>query len=73
MLFVSVDLLSLEFRYDETRARRFYEEVLDRVESVPGVRSASWSADIPFERMTLLTFFLPEEAAIPSDLRDWIQ
>jgi predicted permease len=63
VLFVSVELSSLEFRYDETRARRFYAEVLDRVRALPGVRGAAWSADTPFERFTILTRFVPEEAA----------
>ena len=72
VLFVSVELSSLEFRYDETRARQFYADVLERVEAIPGVRSAAWSADTPFERMTLLTFFLPEEVPV-TDPPDWIQ
>jgi putative ABC transport system permease protein len=71
VLFVSVELSSLEFRYDETRARQFYAEVLDRVRGLPGVRSAAWSADIPLERMTLLTFFLPEEVPL-TDPPNWI-
>lgn len=72
VLFVSVDISSLEFRYDETRARQFYTDVLERVEAIPGVRGAAWSADTPLERMTLLTFFLPEEVPV-SDPPDWIQ
>lgn len=72
VLFVSVELASLEFRYDEARARQFYADVLERVEAIPGVLSASWSVDTPLERMTLLTFFLPEEAPL-SDPPNWIQ
>jgi putative ABC transport system permease protein len=72
VLFVSVELSSLEFRYDETRARQFYADVLDRVEAISGVRSAAWSADTPLERMTLLTFFLPEEVPL-ADPPNWIQ
>ncbi len=72
VLFVSVELSSLEFRYDETRARRFYSDVLERVEAIQGVRSAAWSVDTPFERMTLLTLFLPEEVPL-SDPPNWIQ
>jgi putative ABC transport system permease protein len=71
VLFVSVELSSLEFRYDETRARGFYADVLERVQGIPGVRSAAWSADTPLERMTLLTFFLPEEVPV-TDPPDWI-
>jgi predicted permease len=71
VLFVSVELSSLEFRYDETRARQFYGDVLERVRALPGVRSAAWSADIPLERMTLLTFFLPEEVPL-TDPPNWI-
>jgi predicted permease len=71
VLFVSVELSSLEFRYDETRARAFYADVLERVQAIPGVRSAAWSADTPLERMTLLTFFLPEEVPI-TDPPEWI-
>ena len=72
VLFVSVDLQSLEFRYDETRARQFYRDVLERVGALPGVVSASWSGDTPFERFTLITMFVPEEAST-SDPPDWIQ
>jgi predicted permease len=72
VLFVSVELSSLEFRYDETRARQFYAEVLERVEAIPGVRSAAWSADTPFERFTILTRFVPEEAASDGD-PEWVQ
>jgi predicted permease len=72
VLFVSVDLQSLEFRYDETRARQFYRDVLERVGALPGVVSASWSGDTPFERFSLITMFVPEEAP-PADPPDWIQ
>jgi predicted permease len=72
VLFVSVELSSLEFRYDETRARQFYTDVLERVEAIPGVRSAAWSVDTPLERMTLLTMFLPEEMPL-LDPPNWIQ
>lgn len=72
VLFVSVELASLEFRYDEARARQFYADVLERVEAIPGVLSASWSVDTPLERMTLLTFFLPEEVPL-SDPPNWIK
>jgi predicted permease len=72
LLFVSVELSSIEFRYDETRARRFYANVLERVKGIAGVRGAAWSADTPFERMTLLTFFLPEEIPL-AEPPNWIQ
>jgi predicted permease len=72
VLFVSVDLLSLEFRYDESRARQFYREALDRVSALPGVVSAAWSGDTPFERFDLITMFVPEGAA-SSEPPDWIQ
>ena len=72
VLFVSVELSSLEFRYDETRARGFYADVLERVEAISGVRSAAWSADTPLERMTLLTLFLPEEVPL-TDPPNWIR
>jgi predicted permease len=72
VLFVSVELSSLEFRYDETRARQFYADVLERVEAIPGVRRAAWSVDTPLERMTLLTMFLPEEVPL-ADPPNWIQ
>jgi predicted permease len=72
VLFVSVDLQSLEFRYDESRARQFYREALERVSALPGVVSASWSGDTPFERFKLITMFVPAEAA-SSEPPDWIQ
>jgi len=60
ILFTSVDLQSMAFRYDETRTQQFYQEVVERVEAIPGARSAAWSADIPFERMTIVTMFVPD-------------
>jgi putative ABC transport system permease protein len=73
VLFASVDLQSLELRYDETRARGFYRDVLARVEALSGVRSAAWSADTPFERFTILTLFVPEGAIPAGREPDWIQ
>lgn len=73
VLFASVDLQSMEFRYDETRARGFYRDVLERVESLPGVRSAAWSADTPFERFTIITLFVPADRVTSAGEPDWIQ
>ena len=33
--------------YDQARAEHFYDDVLARVESLPGVRSASWASNLP--------------------------
>ncbi|HXV64842.1 MAG TPA: ABC transporter permease [Vicinamibacteria bacterium] len=72
VLFVSVDLQSLEFRYDQPRAQDFYRRALERISSLPRVRSAAWSADIPFGRMTILTMFVLEEDGAVEE-PDWIQ
>ncbi len=47
-------------RYDETRTQQFFREVLERVGTISGVHNSAWSADIPFERMTIVTLFVPE-------------
>jgi putative ABC transport system permease protein len=33
--------------YDQARSERFYDDVLARVSSIPGLRSASWSSNFP--------------------------
>jgi predicted permease len=71
VLFVSVDLDDLEFRYDDDRARAFYREALERVRVLPGVRSAAWSASVPFGRI-ILSLFVPEETPTEGE-PDWIQ
>ena len=35
--------------YDETRGRRFYDEVLARVRGLPSVISATWAFPVPFD------------------------
>jgi len=38
--------------YDAARARNFEDELLQRVQALPGVESASWSRSIPFTFLT---------------------
>ena len=45
-LATSFDLVAAQ--YDATRARRFREDLLDRVEAIPGVESAAWERSRPF-------------------------
>jgi predicted permease len=35
--------------YDEARGRRFYDDVITRVRTMPGVASASWAFPVPFD------------------------
>jgi len=35
--------------YDETRGRRFYDDVITRVRATPGVTSATWGFPVPFD------------------------
>ena len=71
VLSVSLDLDDIEFRYDDDRARAFFREALERVGALPGVRSAAWSASIPFGRI-IRSHFVPEETPTESE-PDWIQ
>lgn len=72
VLLVSMELWSLESRYDEAGASQFYRDVVERVRAIPSVRSAALSADTPFERFTLISMFAPEERTMESG-PDWIQ
>ena len=35
--------------YDETKGRRFYDDVITRVRGIPGVASATWGFPVPFD------------------------
>ena len=35
--------------YDEARGRRFYDDVIARARTIPGVASASWAFPVPFD------------------------
>jgi predicted permease len=35
-------------RYTDTQTQQFYKQLLERVRSAPGVKSAAWTLDIPF-------------------------
>jgi predicted permease len=51
--------------YDQARAERFYEQVLERVRSLPGVRSASLATNLPLFGGFLRSVYLegqPQEA-----------
>jgi predicted permease len=48
VLIVSADLPS--YGPNSDKMMRFYRQTLDRVRELPGVRSASWGEDLPFNR-----------------------
>jgi putative ABC transport system permease protein len=59
MLSVNVGLQ----RYDESRGRRFYDDVLTRVRALPGVESAAWAFPVPFDTYGRgLTLYVPGAA-----------
>lgn len=64
------DILNVSFDagaqgYDETRGRHFYRQVLDRVESLPGVVSATFSNSRPLNRGALYRLVEVEGDASP--------
>ena len=72
VLSISVDLDDIEFRYgDDDRTRAMYRDALERVRVLPGVRSAAWSASVPFGRI-ILSLFVPEETPTGGE-PDWIE
>lgn len=70
VVIASVDLNSMEARYDAVRGMSFYREVLERVVGLPGVRSATWGADVPLARRRVIIQFVPDDRATVED-SDW--
>ena len=70
IVIASVDLNSMEARYDEVRGMAFYRQVLERVRALPGVRSVTWGADVPLARRRVIIQFVPDERGVVED-SDW--
>ena len=72
ILSISMDLDDIEFRYgDDDRTRAMYRDALERVRALPGVRSAAWSASIPFGRI-IRSLVVPEGTPTEGE-PDWIE
>ena len=72
VLSISLGLDDIEFRYgDDEGTRAMYRDALERVRALPGVRSAAWSASIPFGRI-IRSLVVPEETSTEGE-PDWIQ
>ena len=59
-LLTSVDVPST---WTPDRAKTFYTEALERVESLPGVESAAWTATLPLGRLTSTAASSPKDYA----------
>src|SRR5499427_1033708 len=53
--------------YDTARQKQFHRELLDRLKDLPGVRSASLAANVPFGYDVEITQIAPEEKAGDKD------
>jgi predicted permease len=69
---LSVDLNTLKHGYDESKGIALYRSVLERVRSVPGVRSAVWAGDAPLAPIHHRESFVPEKQIMTGD-SDWIE
>jgi putative ABC transport system permease protein len=49
----------------------FYSEVLQRIQTLPGVRSVTWAADVPLARRRVIIQFVPDNRAGVQE-SDWI-
>jgi predicted permease len=64
-LMLSMDIGSLG--YDEARGRIFYREAIERIRSLPGVRSASMARSVPFAFRQAGTWVLAEGRVSPGE------
>ncbi len=53
--------------YDEARQKQFYRQLLDRLKELPGIRSASLAANVPFSYTFEITQIATEEKAGDKD------
>jgi len=53
-------------RYDPNRRRNFYDECLERVAAVPGVRSAALTLSLPIRGSSWGSFFCAADKPVPS-------
>ncbi|MCZ7635876.1 MAG: ABC transporter permease [Verrucomicrobia bacterium] len=65
LVMASVDL-GLQ-RYPEDQGRRFYQQLLDRLATVPGVKSAALGGHVPFDYSMRLSDVAAEGAATSTD------
>ena len=70
LLLLSVDFQALRHQYDRTRGMGFYKDAVERIHTLPNVRSASWAADVPLRSRRLITRFSSDERAPETDA-DW--
>ncbi len=55
--------------YDTARADRFYDQLVDRVREIPGVRSASFTSSVPFDAISIENFpIVPEGYDFPAGI-----
>ncbi len=55
--------------YDEAKGREFYQRIVERLERLPGVQTASVSNLLPLGFMWLSTPVVPEDREVPPDNR----
>jgi len=55
--------------YDEAKGREFYERIVERLERLPGVQTASVANLLPLGFMWLSTPVVPEDREVPSNER----
>jgi predicted permease len=67
-----MDFNSMSRRYDQAKAKEFYRQLVDRLDNLPGVRSATWAGDVPLAlRRLIVRFYKSDQANIPE--KDQIQ
>ena len=55
--------------YNETKGREFYQRIVERLENLPGVQTASVTNLLPLGFMWLTTPVMPEDREVPLDER----
>ncbi|HEU4931203.1 MAG TPA: ABC transporter permease [Pyrinomonadaceae bacterium] len=56
-------------RYDEAKGREFYQRIVERIERLPGVQTASVTNVLPLGFMYLATPVMPEDREVPPNDR----
>lgn len=57
--------------YDEAQGQKFYREIVERLERLPGVQTVSVANVLPLGFMWLSTPVVPEDREVPPDNRDF--
>lgn len=68
-LVMAVDLRPTSYGEDEARGREFYRQLLERIEALPGVRSASLAEIVPLSMNTSTTGITVEDGTVAPDTR----